>query len=71
MLVVMSDSMVRDPVEVSVKLGRELAMKGVSEKAAQNAEERILDLLLPPVEPSKHMPFDLREYRTRGYRPCF
>ena len=55
------DSMVRDLVEVSVKLTRESAMKGVSEKAARNAEERILDLLLPPVEPTKHMPFDLRD----------
>jgi ATP-dependent HslUV protease ATP-binding subunit HslU len=55
------DSMVRDLVEISVKLSRENAMKGVAKKAAHQAEERVLDLLLPPVEPSKHMSFDLRD----------
>lgn len=55
------DSMVRDLVEVAVKLGREMAMKAVAPKAAKLAEERILDLLLPTPEPPKHMPFDLRD----------
>ncbi len=55
------DSMVRDLVECSVKLCREEAMKGVGAKAAELAEERILDILLPAPPTPKHMPFDLRE----------
>jgi len=64
------DSMVRDLVEVSVKLGRELAMKAVAKQAAHNAEERILDLLLPPVVPNKHMPFDLRDIEHATSEPA-
>lgn len=55
------DSMVRDLVEVSVKLCREQAMKEVSKKASDLAEERILDLLLPAPQANRNMPFDLRE----------
>ncbi len=52
------DSMVRDLVEVSVKLCREQAMLVVKSRASEVAEERILDLLLPKPE---HKPFDLRD----------
>src|SRR5687768_18608569 len=41
------DSMVRDLVEVSMKMVREEATGVVQEKARANAEERVLDLLLP------------------------
>jgi ATP-dependent HslUV protease ATP-binding subunit HslU len=42
------ESMVRDLVELSVEMIREERLGEVREKAAQNAEERVLDILLPP-----------------------
>jgi ATP-dependent HslUV protease ATP-binding subunit HslU len=41
------ESMIRDLVEIGVDLVREEKIAEVSEKAEQNAEERMLDLLLP------------------------
>src|SRR5438876_6309248 len=41
------ESMIRDLVEISVDLVREEKIAEVAEKAEQNAEERMLDLLLP------------------------
>ena len=41
------ESMIRDLVEISVDLVREEKIAEVADKAEQNAEERILDLLLP------------------------
>ena len=43
------ESMVRDLVEIAVKMVREEREVEVLEKAKQAAEERLLDLLLPPV----------------------
>jgi ATP-dependent HslUV protease ATP-binding subunit HslU len=48
------DSMVRDLVECSVKICREQAMGEVKVRAAELAEEKILDLLLPKPAPSPH-----------------
>jgi ATP-dependent HslUV protease ATP-binding subunit HslU len=42
------ESMVRDLVELGVDMIREERLEEVRGKAAQNAEERLLDLLLPP-----------------------
>jgi ATP-dependent HslUV protease ATP-binding subunit HslU len=42
------ESMVRDLVELSVDMIREEKLEEVHSKAEQNAEERLLDLLLPP-----------------------
>jgi ATP-dependent HslUV protease ATP-binding subunit HslU len=42
------ESMVRDLVELSVDMVREERLDDVHDKAEQNAEERLLDLLLPP-----------------------
>src|SRR5690625_1873464 len=42
------ESIVRDLLESSVKQVREQAMKRVGQRAQDNAEERILDALLPP-----------------------
>jgi ATP-dependent HslUV protease ATP-binding subunit HslU len=42
------ESMVRDLVELSVDMIREEKLDEVHSKAEQNAEERLLDLLLPP-----------------------
>jgi ATP-dependent HslUV protease ATP-binding subunit HslU len=42
------DSIIRDLVEIGIKQSREQAMRGVRQKAHDAAEERILDVLLPP-----------------------
>jgi ATP-dependent HslUV protease ATP-binding subunit HslU len=42
------ESMVRDLVGIAVDMVREEMLAGVREKAAHHAEERLLDLLLPP-----------------------
>src|SRR5205085_6874743 len=46
------ESMVRDLVELGVEMVREERLQEVRAKAAQNAEERLLDLLLPPTRPA-------------------
>ena len=46
------ESMVRDLVELGVDMVREERLEEVRGKAAQNAEERLLDLLLPPTRPA-------------------
>src|SRR5882762_3447270 len=43
------DSMIRDLVEISIDMVREEKLDLVAEKAEASAEERVLDLLLPPV----------------------
>jgi ATP-dependent HslUV protease ATP-binding subunit HslU len=45
------ESMVRDLVELAVDMAREERLQEVRGKALQNAEERLLDLLLPPTRP--------------------
>ena len=45
------ESMVRDLVELGVDMVREERLEEVRGKAAQNAEERLLDILLPPTRP--------------------
>jgi ATP-dependent HslUV protease ATP-binding subunit HslU len=45
------ESMVRDLVELAVDLVREEKIYEVQDKAEENAEERLLDLLLPPIRP--------------------
>jgi ATP-dependent HslUV protease ATP-binding subunit HslU len=46
------ESMVRDLVEIAIDMVREEKMEEVEDKAELNAEERLLDLLLPPVSQS-------------------
>ena len=46
------ESMVRDLVELGVDMVREERAAEVKEKARQAAEERVLDLLLPPLPPA-------------------
>src|SRR6186997_2880343 len=43
------ESMIRDLTEIAVKMLREEREEEVREKARQAAEERVLDLLLPPL----------------------
>ena len=42
------ESMIRDLVEISIDMVRNEKLEEVADKAESNAEERILDLLLPP-----------------------
>ena len=44
------DSMIRDLVDVSIEMIREEKLETVAEGAEANAEERMLDLLMPPQE---------------------
>jgi ATP-dependent HslUV protease ATP-binding subunit HslU len=49
------ESMIRDLVEISIDMVREERLEEVEDKAEMNAEERLLDLLLPP-PPEAHQP---------------
>ncbi|MBI2818008.1 MAG: ATP-dependent protease ATPase subunit HslU [Acidobacteria bacterium] len=42
------DSMIRDLIEIAIDMVREEKLDEIAEKAETNAEERLLDLLLPP-----------------------
>ena len=50
------ESMVRDLVGLAVDMVREQRLVEVREKARDNAEERLLDLLLPPPPPPRPAP---------------
>jgi ATP-dependent HslUV protease ATP-binding subunit HslU len=45
------ESMIRDLVEIAIDMIREEKLEDVADKAELNAEERLLDLLLPPSAP--------------------
>lgn len=47
------DSIIRDLADIGIKQQREMAMKKVQHPAEDAAEERILDILLPPVRGQK------------------
>ncbi len=61
------ESMVRDLVELAVDMVREERLVEVREKARVNAEERLLDLLLPPLPPptGENDPAAIREQAKR------
>src|SRR5574338_1470262 len=42
------ESMIRDLVEIAIDMVREEKLDEVAERAERNAEERVLDLLMPP-----------------------
>ena len=46
------ESMVRDLTELAVDMVRDERLVEVRERAKRNAEERVLDLLLPPIKPA-------------------
>lgn len=56
------DSIIRDLVDVSIKLHREQEMEKVAFRAADAAEERILDVLLPPARSDDN---EVKESSTR------
>jgi len=47
------ESMIRDLVEIAIENVREEKLEDVSDKAELNAEERLLDILLPPAAPAR------------------
>jgi ATP-dependent HslUV protease ATP-binding subunit HslU len=59
------ESMIRDLVELAVKMVKEEATAKVDVRAKESAEDRLLDLLLPPTERARGgfsgMPFDARD----------
>lgn len=60
------DSIIRDLVDMSVKMTREIEVEKVRHRAEDSAEERILDALLPPPrnsfgEPEQQEPSSTRE----------
>ncbi len=68
------ESMVRDLVEVSIDMVREEKVDEVAEKAEQHAEERLLDLLLPPpplVRKHEKIPGDNDEGRSAAVQEQF
>jgi ATP-dependent HslUV protease ATP-binding subunit HslU len=52
------ESMIRDLTEIAVDMVREEKIEEVAEKAEHSAEERILDLLLPPRQSAPFYDFD-------------
>ncbi len=52
------ESMIRDLVDIAIDNVREEKLEDVSDKAELNAEERLLDILLPPPAPSPSRPAD-------------
>jgi len=52
------DSIIRDLAESAVKMTRENAMKNVQRQAEDKAEERVLDILLPPARGREEESYD-------------
>ena len=59
------ESIIRDLMEISIKLTREHAMVDVQAKAEDAAEDRILDILLPPARDTGADDTDKNENATR------
>jgi ATP-dependent HslUV protease ATP-binding subunit HslU len=62
------ESMVRDLVELGVEMVREERRGDIREKAKQAAEERVLDLLLPPLPPAAEYDTDATTLREQAQR---
>jgi ATP-dependent HslUV protease ATP-binding subunit HslU len=62
------ESMVRDLVELAVDMVKEERLVEVREKARQAAEERVLDLLLPPLPPPAEFDEQASSIREQAQR---
>ena len=62
------ESMVRDLAEIAVEMIREERRAEVREKARQAAEERVLDLLLPPLTPAAEFDEQANPIREQAQR---
>ncbi len=60
------ESIVRDLVEIAIDMIREERLEEVEDRAEQNAENRILDLLLPGIPPETESRDKLREKLRAG-----
>lgn len=62
------DSIIRDLAESAVKIARETAMKKVTRDAEDKAEERILDILLPPARGREEDSYDNMSETRQKFR---
>ena len=62
------ESIVRDLVEIAIDMVREEKLEEVEDKAELNAEERLLDLLLPPPAPAPAPASTLKRRTAHGRR---
>ncbi len=62
------ESMIRDLTEIAVEMVREERLAEVREKARQAAEERVLDLLLPPLPPAAEYDEQAASLREQAQR---
>jgi ATP-dependent HslUV protease ATP-binding subunit HslU len=62
------ESMIRDLAEIAVEMVREERRAEVQAKARQAAEERVLDLLLPPLPPSSEYDEQATSIREQAHR---
>jgi ATP-dependent HslUV protease ATP-binding subunit HslU len=62
------ESMIRDLAEIAVEMVREERRAEVQAKARQAAEERVLDLLLPPLPPSSEYDEQAASIREQAHR---
>ena len=62
------ESMIRDLTEIGVELVREERTAEVREKAKEQAEERLLDLLLPPLPPAAEYDDQATSIRDQAQR---
>jgi ATP-dependent HslUV protease ATP-binding subunit HslU len=60
------ESMIRDLVEISIDMVREEKLEEIADKAEANAEERVLDLLLPPTPPAPSDSPAAQDEKTEG-----
>ncbi|HYG11466.1 MAG TPA: AAA family ATPase, partial [Pyrinomonadaceae bacterium] len=63
------ESMIRDLMEIAVEMVRIEKVEEIAEKAELNAEERLLDLLLPPRPGSGYFSFDEEEAQVSATDP--
>src|SRR5262252_3916788 len=59
------ESMIRDLVEISIDMVREERLDEVGERAERNAEERLLDLLMPPPAENAETPESIERTREK------
>ena len=59
------ESMIRDLVEIAIDMVREERLDEVAERAERNAEERLLDLLMPPPPGAQRLAPSARARRLR------
>src|SRR6202795_1244365 len=59
------ESMIRDLVEIGIDMVREERLNEVGERAERNAEERLLDLLMPPPAESAEAPESIDRTREK------